>query len=77
MTPLLSRSTRALAQQCNAATARVSALQRESLVEVRRTRAGMDAAKCVLNSDCDVKVFEEHIGENDLGDGHGDDGVGR
>lgn len=74
MTPLLSRSTRALAQR-NAATARVSALQRLSLVEVQRARTKADTAKQQYQTDSQLKAFREHDRERDLGSGDG--GVGR
>ena len=82
MTPLLSRSTRVLAQQYNAATARVhpaqgatTALQRSSLVEARR--AGIKAAAEQLHhTSSDQMALEEQHGETELG--HGErDGVGR
>ena len=83
MTPLLSRSTLALAQR-NAATGLVvsrqgaEALQRRSLVEARRTRVRVAAERqshCAANSDS--MAFKEHKIEDGSRTGDSDGGVGR
>lgn len=85
----LSRSTRALAQQCNAATARVArqgaleALQsrRSALLGIAgvRGRAAVAAGRQQHQQTVtDTMVFEEHDQDgSDLGNGEGRSGVGR